>query len=417
MLIAASETHSNQHGKHRQKCAWNLIIFAIEVGFNMKYNIALYTAYYAPHIGGVERFVESLADKLQSQGHCVTIFTSASSFSDQITNTGTRLITIPSFSIMGDRFPLPKPTPSCLRALQAQKEVAFDAVIVNTRYYPISLMGCLTAKRNKIQPIIIDHSSGFLSKTDSIAGFAIRIWEQAMTSLLNLFKPNYYGVSQGSVRWLKSLRIDANGVIPNSIDADAYKQINSNIDWRAKLSIGEDTCIVSYVGRLVPEKGVTNLIAAMKQIAGAEDDVALVIAGNGPLEQEVKQATSHSVYYVGPLAPADISSLFASSDIFCLPTEYPEGLPTVLLEAASQNNAIVVSNCAGAKEVIPDDSYGTIVSSTAPNDIAEAILHYVRNPKEREEASVKVNHHIAHAFSWDATASKVVRLIDESLHK
>ena len=48
MLIAASETHSNQHGKHRQKCAWNLIIFAIEVGLNMKYNIALYTAYYAP---------------------------------------------------------------------------------------------------------------------------------------------------------------------------------------------------------------------------------------------------------------------------------------------------------------------------------------------------------------------------------
>lgn len=383
----------------------------------MVYRIALVSAYYAPHIGGVERYTENLANKLASQGHQVTVITSSPSYKDWVLETGVRLIAVPAISIMNDRFPLFKPTIRCLKTFRMLMKMRFDAVIVNTRYYLISLLGCGIAHRCGFRPIVIDHSSGYLSRTDSLPGLAIRIWEKTMTLLLKCFNPAYYGVSQGSVNWLKLLHIDAYGIIPNSIDVDAYKQIQSKRNWKEELSLSDDTCIITYVGRLIPEKGIMKLIAAMDIVTQRDSRTVLIIAGNGLLQKEVEQAASNHIVYVGALNAADTSALLSESDVFCLPTEYPEGLPTVLLEAAIQGNAIVTSNCAGAVEVIPDRSYGAIIDNVNPGNLAEEILHYVSNPEERQKASCKVANRVYHSFTWDTTAKSVIDIIDATYHE
>lgn len=373
----------------------------------MPYSIAIFSAYYAPHIGGVERYTRSLAEELAQQGCSVTIVTSRAEAADIELSERIRLLAIPSLSLMGDRFPLPKPSKKTLSAIRRITHSRFDAVIVNTRYYPISILGCIAAKNNESKPVVVDHSSGYLSRPNSVSGIAIRAWEQLATRIIKCFSPDFYGVSQGSVSWLKKLGIEARGVIPNSIDASEYKQQRSSRQWRRELDIDEATCLVAYVSRLVPEKGVLPLIDAIRHLPHA-CDVALTIAGDGPLRKTVEDAAAKAnrgnIHYIGPLLPEDTSSLLYESDVFCLPTLYPEGLPTVLLEAAVQKNAIIVSNCAGAKDVIPDGNHGTILECTSEKAIGEAIEAYVHSIPGRAEAANNASEHVCKRFSWKKTA-------------
>lgn len=387
----------------------------------MPRNIALFCAYYPPHIGGVERYTHCLAEELARRGHFITIITSKTEAEDKQISKNIRILTIPSFSLMGNRFPVPKPQKDTLAAIRNITRMQFDAVIVNTRYYPISIIGCLTAKNNNRRPVLIDHSSGYLSQPDSLPGVAIRVWEKLITKVILCFSPDFYGVSKRSMDWLKEFQITAKGVLSNSIDAPSYKQQQSGRRWRDELGIKDSTCLIAYISRLVPEKGVMSLIGSIQQNTAHCDDLALIIAGSGPLrnlvEKTAAKADCPNIHFVGALKPEDASSLLAESDIFCLPTLYPEGLPTVLLEAAVQKNAIIVSDCAGAKDVIPDSKHGTVLERVSEDAIGEAIRRYAQSSSKRVQAANNVYKHVCENFSWEKTAADALKACKRSSEK
>lgn len=384
----------------------------------MPYNIAIFSAYYEPHIGGVERYTRCLAEELAKKGHSVTVITSRAEAEDKQIDERIRLLAIPSLSAMNDRFPIPKPSTKTLPTIKSITHSRFDAVIVNTRYYPISLIGCITAKRNGKKPIVIDHSSGYLSRLNSVSGIVIRAWELAATQAVKHFSPDFYGVSQGSANWLQKLGITAKGVLSNSIDAVSYKRQQSNRQWRVELGVKESTCLIAYVSRLVPEKGIVPLMKAVQKNAAYSDNLTLVVAGDGPLREAIEKSAAKTEYprihYVGALGPTDASSLLAESDIFCLPTLYPEGLPTVLLESAVQKNAIIVSNCAGAKDAIPDNEHGTVLEQVNEGTIEEAIRNYTLSPSKRTKAANNVHKHVCENFSWEKTAEAVLKACERA---
>ena len=117
---------------------------------------------------------------------------------------------------------------------------------------------------------------------------------------------------------------------------------------------------------------------------------------------------------MGRLSKQELSGLLRDSDCFCLPTEYPEGLPTVLLEAAAQHCAIVVSDCAGAREVVPSKEYGTVLSVVSEDEIAKAILAYCNDCGATTTCGDNVALHIEHCFSWVATTKKLIKILDAS---
>ena len=95
-------------------------------------------------------------------------------------------------------------------------------------------------------------------------------------------------------------------------------------------------------------------------------------------------------------------------DILCYPSTYPEGLPSVLLEAAAHKLAIISSNCAGATDVIPAASHGIILDVPTAQNCAKAIQHYHDNPEESKAAGEHVFEHVRKNFSWKSSAEKIV---------
>lgn len=165
---------------------------------------------------------------------------------------------------------------------------------------------------------------------------------------------------------------------------------------------------------MIPEKGLPKLLGAVSPLNAARACVHLAVAGSGPLEGKLLEAHETWLHYMGRLSKQELSGLLRDSDCFCLPTEYPEGLPTVLLEAAAQHYAIVVSNCAGAREVVPSKEYGTVLNVVSEDEIAKAILVYCNDRGATTTCGDNVALHIKHGFSWAATANKLIKILDAS---
>lgn len=366
--------------------------------------ILIASAYYAPHMGGVERYTENLAKKLAELGNEVVVVTSSDSerTGSFVSENNVSLIEIPSVSLMNDRFPIIKPIPSTFRAFRQIMELPIRDIIINTRYYPICHFACRVAEKKHIRPVLIDHSSGYLSTEISPMGYLMRLYEGLSTKIISRSKPVACAVSNRSLQWIKSLGFSPHSVIPNSIDADAYCSSASKRDWNSELNISPDAFVVAYAGRLIEEKGVMKAIEAIDGIHGK--NIHLIIAGSGPLNTAVSNAQNERIHFVGRLNESDMSSLLRYASCFLMPSEYPEGMPTVLLEAAAQKCAIVVSNCAGASDIIPESNFGTVLKDCAIGSIQKAVLAYFENPDLLFEHSHNVHDLVCSRFTWSQTA-------------
>lgn len=355
-------------------------------------------------MGGVERYTENLAKKLAELGNEVVVVTSSDSerTGSFVSENNVSLIEIPSVSLMNDRFPIIKPIPSTFRAFRQIMELPISDIIINTRYYPICHFACRVAEKKHIRPVLIDHSSGYLSTEISPMGYLMRLYEGLSTKIISRSKPVACAVSNRSLQWIKSLGFSPHSVIPNSIDADAYCSSASKRDWNSELNISPDAFVVAYAGRLIEEKGVMKAIEAIDGIHGK--NIHLIIAGSGPLNTAVSNAQNERIHFVGRLNESDMSSLLRYASCFLMPSEYPEGMPTVLLEAAAQKCAIVVSNCAGASDIIPESNFGTVLKDCAIGSIQKAVLVYFENPDLLFEHSHNVHDLVCSRFTWSQTA-------------
>ena len=355
-------------------------------------------------MGGVERYTENLAKKLAELGNEVVVVTSSDSerTGSFISENNVSLIEIPSVSLMNDRFPIIKPIPSTFRAFRQIMELPISDIIINTRYYPICHFACRVAEKKHIRPVLIDHSSGYLSTEKSPMGYLMRLYEGLSTKIISRSKPVACAVSNRSLQWIKSLGFSPHSVIPNSIDAAAYCSSASKRNWNSELNISPDAFVVAYAGRLIEEKGVMKAIEAIDDIH--DKNIHLIIAGSGPLNTAVSNAQNERIHFVGRLNESDMSSLLRYASCFLMPSEYPEGMPTVLLEAAAQKCAIVVSNCAGASDIIPESNFGTVLQDCAIDSIQKAVLVYFENPDLLFEHSQNVHDLVCSRFTWNQTA-------------
>lgn len=285
----------------------------------------------------------------------------------------------------------------------------FDLILVNTRYYPLTLLGLHLAKATRTNAALIDHSSNYLTINKKFLSKAIRVYENIMTKKVLSYQPDCYGVSTKTCSWLTSLGFIPKGVIPNSIDSKHFRAIASERDYLNEFDIKPTDTIITFAGRLVPEKGAHKVIAACQSIQ-ANHNIHLFVAGSGEQLNCLINKASPFIHILGPLSQNDLSSLLSQTDIFCFPTEYPEGLPSVVLEAGAHSCTVVMSDTGGSKDLLPTNKYGITLESTNVSDIVDALNFLINNPKEADNMGCMLKAHIEKNFSWKATAEKVVGL-------
>lgn len=83
----------------------------------------------------------------------------------------------------------------------------------------------------------------------------------------------------------------------------------------------------------------------------------------------------------------------------CLPSDYPEGFPTVLLEAASCGMGIIMSNTGGSDELVPAEQYGIVLSDTSLANIEAGILRFYSDRQFLKEAADNIRNRVISEYS------------------
>lgn len=377
----------------------------------MALRIAIFSAQYPPHMGGIENFTQNLARALGNRGHAVTVVTNDTNSigAGWACEDGFDVLRLPCVPLVDGRLPLPKPSTVRRELLKELSAREFDGVLVNARFYPHSLLGMKIARARGLAPLVLDHGSAYLSFSNPLLDSCVRIYEHVMTALGKRYKPRYFGISHKSVEWLRTFGIEAEGVISNSIDAAEFRECASRRDFRAELELDKDDFLVAFVGRLIPEKGISAIIEASRTSELSNRHVVFALAGDGPLADEVKAAEGHNLCWMGRLGKDDVSALLQQSDALCLPSR-SEGFSTTLLEAGACGCPAVVTDIGGARELIPDEHYGTIIKSMAASSIIAAIVHLADDPLLLMEQRRDYQSLVEKNYSWNSTAESVENL-------
>jgi glycosyltransferase involved in cell wall biosynthesis len=167
------------------------------------------------------------------------------------------------------------------------------------------------------------------------------------------------------------------GTVPNGVDVNAISKLERDQAWLKKeLGIPERDRIVVNVANFTPKKRHCDLLQAAREVKACRDDVTFVLVGQGPLEDEIRRASSEMsldgcVVFTG-FRP-DALRIIAAGDIFVLSSQF-EGLPVSMLEAMAAGTAVVATAVGGIPEVIKDRVNGFLVEPMAPQRLAEAII-------------------------------------------
>ncbi len=181
----------------------------------------------------------------------------------------------------------------------------------------------------------------------------------------------------------------------------------------------ENCEIVITVTRLTRQKGIPALLEAAALVHKVRPTVRFLLVGpresEGPLAVTQEEIDRHAPYVVAVGPRSDVPSLLKASDVFAFPTEYREGVPRVLLEAALARLPIVTTSMPGCNDVVRDGWSGFLVPPRAPRLLASRILDVLDNQAAADLMSARAAELVKREFGLDLTMARYVAAYNELL--
>ena len=175
--------------------------------------------------------------------------------------------------------------------------------------------------------------------------------------------------------------------------------------------ISKEICLISSIGRLSPEKGIYELICAFRKALKLNSSLRLLIIGEGDEEKKIrKYLNDYSINdFVEIISFRDnYYSYLSNADIFVL-NSYYEGMPSILVEAASTDIAIISTNCKhGPSELLNGVDHCRLIEVNNENQLIDAINHFSRIRKTKRK---KIEH--LQEFNIEESMSKYLKLLRE----
>lgn len=208
-------------------------------------------------------------------------------------------------------------------------------------------------------------------------------------------------------------------VIPNGIDSDEMlsnkKAINPD-KIKEKYRIKNNQKVILYVGRLVKQKRVEIVIDVIRELLNKNLNVVGLIVGDGPqrlnLEKRAKTlGVEHSIIFTGHLQEEKYEC-YSIADLFILPS-ISEGLPTVLLEAASFELPIIVTDTGGISDIVVHNKTGFLVNKWDCGQYGKYAESLLTNRDIAIKIAKSARKHVESHFSWDKVVEKYEKVYNE----
>ena len=137
----------------------------------------------------------------------------------------------------------------------------------------------------------------------------------------------------------------------------------------------------------------------------------LAVAGTGSEEPSLA-ALGGSIHVLGALPHEQIVQLLAQADAYCLPTEYAEGFPTTLLEAAACRCPIVTTRTAGTGELLPGDDYAVFLADASTQTIRAGLDTLIADPAAAAARAEIAHENLFSHFTWQAVFATMMEIVN-----
>ena len=206
-------------------------------------------------------------------------------------------------------------------------------------------------------------------------------------------------------------------VIPSGLDCDRFKPAGINSQVAKKLNISSDSIKILFVGRLVPEKGIFDLLNAFSILQKKVPTAELLIVGSGPSEiqaqimQLIARHQIKNIKFLGKIPYSEMPKIHNLVDIFCLPSipvkTWAEQFGYSMVEAMACGKPVISTLSGSIPEVVKDNKTGVLVHPKAPLELASALEELTLDKQKRENFGKNAREWVLQEFEANKVAGKL----------
>ncbi len=387
--------------------------------------ILMLTWEYPPRIvGGIARVVHDLSHRLIKDGHEVHVITyKEGNVGDYENDKGVHVHRVNNYMINPNNFIdwiMQLNFNMIAKANELmEKEGKFDVIHAHDwlvtyaaktlkNSYNIPIVATIHATESGRNSGIHDEMQRYINDTEWLLTY------EASEVLVN---SNYM---KNELQRLFGLPFEKINVVPNGINLTAFNGIERDYDFRRQYAADNEK-IILFLGRLVYEKGVQHLIAAMPKILANYHDAKLVIAGKGGMMDKLREQVNHlnianKVYFTGYLNGKQVNKMYKAADISVFPSTY-EPFGIVALEAMLAGVPTVVSDVGGLNEIVEHRVNGMKSYAGNANSLADSILSLLYDPQLCSNCVKQAKLKVKKEYNWNKIAQDTYFIYQKAIYE
>ncbi|MFF2447834.1 glycosyltransferase family 4 protein [Neobacillus sp. NPDC058068] len=186
---------------------------------------------------------------------------------------------------------------------------------------------------------------------------------------------------------------------PRGVDCQLF---HPNYDQKAvqRLYCAQRNFILTYVGRLAPEKDIETLLAVAKSMPEPlNEKIQWLIIGDGPLRDKLEAQAPENITFTGYLNGKCLAEIYSASDLFVFPSP-TETFGNVALEALASGTPVIGANSGGVKNIIKSGITGLLCTPGNVQEFTAAIIQLLNNPPLRKQMAI-AGRNYALSQRWD----------------
>jgi glycosyltransferase involved in cell wall biosynthesis len=355
--------------------------------------IAIFTDTFYPDINGVARTLKRLTTYFEEKNIDYKIF-APDSHSNEYSSTKIHLFKSSSFFLYPEcRLAYPNP----LDIKTALQHFSPDLIHVATPFN-IGLCGVYFAKKLNI-PLVGSYHTNF---DHYLLYYDLHFLSKLHWKYMHWFHrtcKKLFVPSTETFLLLKHNGFSNLEVWSRGVDCQLYHpHYDKNIVQ--KLHGIQGKYLLTYVGRLAPEKDINTLLAVAKSIpAEINEKIHWLIVGDGPLRRELQTQSESNMTFTGYLNGKHLAEVYSASDLLVFPSP-TETFGNVVLESLASRTPVIGAKSGGVKNIVKEGVTGILCKPGNVQEFRDAIIHLLTNDGLREQMGI-AGRNYALTQSWD----------------
>jgi len=377
--------------------------------------ILIFAAYFYPHVGGYEKIVYELTQRLVQKGYKIDILTCNTERAPAYEElNGVHIYRLPCWNALNSVYPIPKPHPTSFKILRRLLRKNYDVINTQTRFFITSFLGLIFAKLKRTPLMHTEYGARHSIVTNKVVDLISRAYDHSIGALIVKSARNI-GVSEAACDFLKHLGATNVQLVYNGIDTTTFKK-KEDTNCRQKLGINSNAMVITFVGRLIYAKGAQDLISAFSKIKDTAPEIKLLIVGDGLYKANLENLAyqtecAGSILFLGQRNQDEVIDVLSATDIFVNPS-YSEGLPTSVMEAASIGLPIIATDVGGTREIIEDGKTGFLIKTGDTEQLAHKLHRLLTDTDLREELGRNARIFVKQKFDWDKITQEWIQVVE-----